>query len=402
MDYIPKIRLNIWIAFRKLGIFVIKIENMVIRKLLETIKKNLFIGKVIILIGPRQVGKTTLLKQVLAESNEKSLWLNADEGDVKKALEDATTSTQLFQLFGQHKLIVIDEAQQIENIGRKLKLAIDTNPTIQIIATGSSAFELLNKSNEPLTGRKKEFHLYPFSYSEMKEHHSSLIEKRMLETRLIYGSYPEIINNPGNEKEKLQELVHSYLYKDLLRYDGIKKSAVIDKLLLALALQVGSEVSYNELAKKIGNIEPATIEKYIDLLEKSYVIFKLTALSRNLRNEIKKGKKIYFYDNGVRNSIINNFNKLDMRDDKGALWENYLMSERLKRNSYNKHFCNVYFWRTFDQAEVDYIEEFDGGLNLYEFKWKTNRKKIPTSILNAYTITSSSFIDRDNFEDFVE
>lgn len=374
---------------------------MINREVQEDIESNLFKGKVILLIGPRQVGKTTMLKTILANSNKKAMWLNADEGDIKNDLQQAKTSTQLVQLFGDAELIVIDEAQQIEDIGLKLKLVVDTNPALQIIATGSSAFELLQKSNEPLTGRKKEYYLYPISFGEVATHTSLMEEKRLLETRMLYGYYPEVINNPGNEKEILQELVQSYLYKDLLRYDGIKKSAVIEKILLALALQIGSEVSYNELANKIGNIDSATVEKYLDLLEKSFVIYKLTALSRNLRNEIKKGKKYYFYDNGVRNQIINNFNATNMRDDKGALWENFIMSERMKRNAYQKHYCNTYFWRTFDQAEVDYIEEYDGGLHTYEFKWKTNRKKVPASILKAYNVVECEFIDTENYVAFL-
>ena len=374
---------------------------MIPRIIQQEIEKNLFKNKVLLLIGARQIGKTTLLKQVLQNCTEKSLWLNADESDVKRKLENATTSTQLLQLFGNAKLIVIDEAQQVEDIGLKLKLVIDTNPELQIIATGSSAFELLQKSNEPLTGRKKEYHLYPISFSEMVRHTSLLTEQRLLENRLIYGSYPEVINNPGNEKEVLKEITNSYLYKDVLRYDGIKKASLIDKLLVALALQVGSEVSYNELAKTIGNINSTTVEKYVDLLEKAFVVYKLPALSRNLRNEIKKGKKIYFYDNGIRNAIINNFNPLALRNDKGALWENFLISERMKKNSYAKHYCNTYFWRTFDQAEVDYIEEYDGALHVFEFKWKTNNKKVPASLLNSYTVNSTAIVDTDNYEGFV-
>lgn len=374
---------------------------MISRTIQESIKQNLFKQKVILLIGARQIGKTTLLRELIKDCPEKSLWLNADELDIKQLLETANTSTQLLQLFGDAKLIIIDEAQQVENIGLKLKLIIDTNPNLQVIATGSSAFDLLQKSNEPLTGRKKEYHLYPISFSEMVQHTSLLEEKRLLEHRLLYGSYPEVINNPGNEKEVLKEIANSYLYKDLLRYEEIKKSSVIDKLLLALALQVGSEVSYNELAKTIGNINSATVEKYIDLFEKAFVVFKLNALSRNLRNEIKKTKKIYFYDNGIRNAIINNFNPLALRSDKGALWENFLLSERLKKNSYTKHFCNTYFWRTFDQAEVDYIEEYDGALHLYEFKWKGSRLKMPESLLKSYPVASSEIVDSDNYEKFI-
>lgn len=374
---------------------------MVARTIQKDIERDLFKKKIIFLVGPRQVGKTTLLKEVLKNSTEKSLWLNADESDIKQQLESASTSTQLLQLFGSANLIVIDEAQQVANIGLKLKLVIDTHPDLQIIATGSSAFELLQKSNEPLTGRKKEYHLYPICFSEMVQHTTQLEEKRLLETRLIYGSYPEVLNNPGNEKVVLKEIANSYLYKDLLRYEGINKSSVIDKLLLALALQIGSEVSYNELARTLGNINSATIEKYIDLLEKSFVVFRLNALSRNLRNEIKKTKKIYFYDNGIRNAIINNFNPLELRNDKGALWENFLMAERLKRNSYTRHFCNTYFWRTFDQAEVDYIEEYGGTLHLYEFKWKAKQTKMPQSLLDSYPIGGSEVVDTTNYNQFI-
>ncbi len=376
--------------------------NSINRIVKTQLTAQLFKKKVILLIGARQIGKTTLLKEIAAEQPENSLWLNADEGDINIQLQNAITSTQLKQLFGKATFIVIDEAQQIENIGLKLKLVIDTYPELQVVATGSSAFELLQKSNEPLTGRKKEFFLYPISFAEMVNHTSLIEEKRLLETRLIYGSYPEVIINPGNEKQVLKDIINSYLYKDVLLYEGIKKSSIIQKLVLALALQVGSEVSYNELAKSVGKINVATVEKYIDILEKAFIVFKLNALSRNVRNEIKKGKKIYFYDIGVRNSIINNFNPLALRNDKGALWENYLIAERIKRNSYKNHYCNSYFWRTFDQAEVDYIEEYDGALHTYEFKWKTNRQKVPTSLLANYTVASSSYIDSENYAGFLE
>ncbi len=368
----------------------------------DSLNEYLFNKKIILLIGARQIGKTTLLKEIIAEQKQKTLWLNADEGDIRAHLQQADTSTQLMNIFGQATLIVIDEAQQIENIGLKLKLVADTFPELQIIATGSSAFELLQKSSEPLTGRKKEFNLFPISFTELVNHSSLIEEKRMLENRLLYGSYPEVLNNPGNEKQVLQDIVNSYLYKDVLRYEGIKKSSIIEKLVLALALQIGNEVSYNELAKTIGNINAATVEKYIDVLEKAFVVFKINALSRNVRNEIKKGKKIYFYDTGVRNSVINNFNSLELRNDKGALWENYLIAERIKRNSYTNHFCNSYFWRTFDQAEVDYIEEYNGHLNTYEFKWKTNRKKVPASLSANYSIASSNFIEIDNYDSFLQ
>jgi uncharacterized protein len=374
---------------------------MVQRTIQKEITKNLFKGKIILLIGARQVGKSTLLNNIATEIKTDSLWLNADEGDVRTTLTKATTSSQLLKLFGNKKLIIIDEAQQIHDICLKLKLIVDAKKDLQVIATGSSAFELLQKSNEPLTGRKITYQLYPLSFAEMVNNTSLMEEKRMLDNRLIYGNYPEVINNPGNEKEILVELSHSYLYKDLLRYEGMKKSSVIDKLLQALALQVGSEVNFNELSKTIGNIHPETIEKYIDLLEKAFVIYRLPALSTNHRNEIKKGKKIYFFDNGVRNAIISNYQLPHLRSDKGALWENYIVSERLKFIQYNKNSCNRFFWRTFDQAEIDYIEQHDSVMDTFEFKWKTNRERIPASFKSNYKVGKSYFIDTSNYDNIL-
>jgi uncharacterized protein len=374
---------------------------MVNRILKEQLIQLFFKGKVIILIGARQIGKTTLLTEVMHEFEGEKLWLNADEGDIRLMFNNANTSTQILQMFGKAKLIIIDEAQLLENIGHKIKLYIDTKPSSQLIISGSSAFELLNDINEPLTGRKYDFIMYPLSYTELVKHTNTIEQKRLLETRLIFGSYPEIVNNAGQELPLLKQLTNSYLYKDILKIDGIKKTHLLDKLLIALALQVGNEISYNELAQIIGGMDASTVEKYINLLEKAFVIFKLQALNRNLRNEIKKGKKIYFYDNGVLNAITNNFNGINMRTDKGALWENYLISERKKRNAYCNHYCNTYFWRTFNQAEVDYIEEYNGALHLYEFKWKKNRTKMPQSIQQAYTIADMQFIDTTNFEIFL-
>lgn len=362
----------------------------------------MFKGKAMLLLGPRQVGKTTLLHEIAAEMGESYSWLNADEGDIRDALTNATTSTQLLTLAGAHKLLIIDEAQQIPDIGLKIKLLTDTHPEIQVIATGSSAFELQDRFNEPLTGRKYEFHLYPLSYSEMVGHHGLLVEKRLLAHRLVYGSYPEVINSPGNEREVLVELGSSYLYKDLLKYEGIKKPAMLEKLLKALAFQLGSEVNYQELAKTIGNIDPGTVEKYIDLLEKAYVVYKLNGFSRNLRNEIKKGKKIYFYDNGIRNMLISNYLPIENRLDKGALWENYIMGERMKRNAYIGESPNRYFWRTHDQAEIDYIEESDGVLHAYEIKWKEHKKsKLPESFATAYPDHRFEIITETNYENFI-
>lgn len=386
----------------KFLIIVAKLKIMIVRQQLENIKEQCFKGKVIILLGARQVGKTTLLKNLINELQVPSLWLNADEADIFEILSSANTSTALLQIIGQHtKVVVIDEAQQVPEIGKKLKLLYDTKPELQIIATGSSAFDLSNSTQEPLTGRKRVFHLYPISYEESVLNSSVLEAKRLLEARLIYGSYPDVINNPGREKIILQEIAQSYLYKDILQLEGVRKSGHIEKLLQALAFQVGSEVNFQELAKTIGNINPATVEKYIDLLEKTFVIFKLPALSRNLRNELKKGKKYYFYDNGIRNVILNNYMPIELRFDKGALWENFLLSERNKQNNYLGNFPNCYFWRTHDQAEIDYIEEIDGCMNAYEIKWKDSNKRFPQSFLAAYPQNSCITLNLQNFEGFV-
>jgi predicted AAA+ superfamily ATPase len=358
---------------------------------------------VIILLGARQVGKTTLLKELVKGIDSDYRWFNADEADILEAFTSAVTSTQLIHLIGKDsRLVIIDEAQQIPDIGKKLKLIYDNRPDIQLIVTGSSAFDLLDQTSEPLTGRKRTFHLFPISYVETENHTSPLEAKRLLDTRLVYGFYPDVINNPGHEKELLIEIAQSYLYKDVLRMDGIRKSSHLEKLLKAVAFQVGSEVSYHELAQTIGNIDTATVEKYLDLLEKAFVVFKLPAFNRNLRNEIKKGKKYYFYDNGIRNVLINNFTVPEMRFDKGALWENFLISERLKANSYSGRFVNSYFWRTHNQAEIDYIEEYDGILHAYEFKWKAQKVRFANSFLRAYPNHQTNLIHRDGFEDFVK
>jgi uncharacterized protein len=360
-------------------------------------------GKTILLIGARQVGKTTLLRELIKQINKPSIWLNADEGDILNALNNAITSTELMQIIGPAtKLVIIDEAQRIENIGIKLKLLHDTFPGLQVIATGSSAFDLQNSANESMTGRKKVFELFPISYSEIVNHTSYLDAKRTLEHQLVYGHYPAVVSNPGSEKATLTEIINSYLYKDILSIDGIRKSSYVQKLVQALAFQVGSEVNAHELSKTIGNISSTTIENYLDLLEKAYIIFKLPALSRNLRNELKRGKKYYFYDNGIRNAVISNYSQIDLRTDKGALWENFIISERKKMNAYNDNYGNTYFWRTHDQAEIDYIEEIDGTINVYEMKYKDQKFKIPSSFIGAYPQhIIHPLVSKSNFESFV-
>jgi hypothetical protein len=326
--------------------------------------------------------------------------LNGDEADVREILTN-TTSTKLKALAGDHKIVFIDEAQRVSNIGLTLKLFTDQLRDIQVIATGSSAFELSNQVNEPLTGRKYEFMLYPLSFKEMSRHHGLLEEKRMIEHRLVYGYYPEIITHQGEEKELLKLLANSYLYKDLLMLEQIKKPVLLEKLLKALALQVGNEVNYNELGQTVG-ADKETIEKYIDLLEKAFVVFRLPALSRNVRNEIKKGKKVFFYDCGIRNAIIGNFNSVHTRTDTGALWENYFISERLKYSHYHNMGVTRYFWRTTQQQEIDLIEEEDDQLRAFECKWNSKKQvRFPQTFTANYPGSQTEVVTPGNIEEFV-
>lgn len=373
---------------------------MIPRIIESSIRERLFKGKAIIISGPRQVGKTTLLKQLNNVDPEHVLWLNCDEPDIRLLLEDAT-STALISLIGAHKLVFIDEAQRVKNIGITLKLLVDQLPGVQVVATGSSALELANNLNEPLTGRKWEYQLYPFSTLELVKHQSLLEEKRLLEQRLIYGFYPDIINPPATAAASLQELADNYLYKDLLSLGIVRKPALLEKIVVALALQIGNEVSFTELGQLTG-VDPKTVEQYIQLLEKSYILFQLPAFSRNLRNEIKKGRKIYFYDNGIRNAIIKNFNPTELRQDIGALWENFLVSERRKYLAYKRKPVNPYFWRTHAQQEIDYIEEAGGLLQAIEFKWNENTKaRLPESFANAYPGSKFSIVNRENYMEFL-
>jgi len=338
--------ITICVCNRKMYIFsTINTDNTMIKRIVEkNIIESFGKGKIVILSGARQVGKTTVARKIADKSKKKTLWLNGDEPDVRNMLTDVT-STQLKTLVGKNELVVIDEAQRITNIGITLKLMVDELKDVQVFATGSSSFELANRINEPLTGRKYNYYLFPISFNELVDHTSQLEEKRNLKSKLIFGSYPDVINQPGEEIQILKLLSDSYLYKDLLAFEKLKKPIILERLLQALAMQMGNQVSYNELGQLIGS-DNQTIERYIDLLEKSYVIFRIGTFSRNLRNELKKTRKIYFYDNGIRNAIINNFSQLDLRTDTGALWENYLMSERLKANHYNQRWTNNFFWRT--------------------------------------------------------
>lgn len=357
--------------------------------------------KVIILLGARQVGKTTLLKS-LFNASDSVLWLNGDELDVQNLF--ASLSAQRFKAYlGNKKILVIDEAQRIADIGLRLKLIADSIPDIQVFATGSSSFDLANRVNEPLTGRKREFHLYPLSFKELVENSDLLSEKRMIPHRLVFGSYPEVVTSQGNEIEVLKELSQSYLYKDILTFEKIRHSEKLVKLLQALAWQIGSQVSYNELAQ-ICSMDAKTVEHYITILEQAFIIFRLGTFSRNLRNELKNSRKIYFYDNGIRNAIIANFSQIENRNDAGALWENYLVSERLKKNEYEGNMENHWFWRTKEQQEVDYLEETNGNLSAFEFKWSdaaAKKARLPLTFSRSYKDAEFSVISPQNVEYFL-
>ena len=373
---------------------------MVYRLIKEQIDKRLYRGKVIIIVGPRQVGKTTLLRMLTADSDRKVVVWNCDEPDVRRKLAEPT-STQLGAETAKADLILIDEAQRVQNIGITLKLLIDNYPDKQVVVTGSSAIELSNSINEPLTGRKYEYVMFPFSAEELIKEFGASEERRMLEHRLIYGSYPEVVNLMGEERETLTNLVSSYLYKDIFSFQDVRKPEIIEQLLQALALQVGSEVSFNELGRLLG-LTSITVQRYIDLLEKSYVVFHLRSFSRNVRNELKKSRKIYFYDNGVRNALIGDYKPLSLRNDTGALWENYVISERMKHNAYSGYYGKSYFWRTQQQQEVDYLEDYDGVLHAYEFKWNPVRQpRLTETFAKGYPDHTFTVITPENYQDFV-
>ena len=374
---------------------------MYTRDLQSIIQERCFQGKAIILLGARQVGKTTLLKKIIQEQQVDALYLNCDEPQTAAALTNCNLK-ELQMVIGANKFVVIDEAQKVDNIGLTLKLIVDNMTDVQVIATGSSAFELRNCLNEPLTGRKYEYQMFPISSKEIYQSSGYIDLKGLLETRLIYGSYPDILNHASDARELLRMLTDSYLYKDILATDNLRKPDVLDKLLRALAFQVGSEVSYNELAQAVGT-DSKTVERYIELLEKCYIIFRLHGLSRNLRNELKKAKKIYFYDNGVRNAVIQQFAPLELRNDAGALWENFFISERIKRNHYQQNYCNIYFWRTKSQLEIDYIEEQNGQMRAFEMKWnpKKSNTSIPETFLNAYDVKETVVITPENYLEYL-
>jgi len=373
---------------------------MILRELTEVVKEKIGRDKAIIILGARQTGKTTLVKAFIPTDSTLGLFFDADNTEVQEIFSNMNLE-RLKNIIGKAKTVIIDEAQRIPNIGLTLKLITDNLPEVQLIVTGSSSLEISDLTNEPLTGRKWEYSMYAVSWSELRNYYGSVNAQMQLENRLIFGMYPEIITNVGEERERLINLSQSYLYKDILSLKLIRKSDVLQKLLRALALQLGNEVSMNELSQVVG-ADKATVTNYIDLLEKTFVIFRLLPLSRNLRNEISSSRKIYFYDNGIRNAIINNFSPLTLRQDVGALWENFLISERIKVNHYRKRYVNTYFWRTQAQQEIDYIEEADGQFKAFEFKWNERKtSKLPAKFAEAYAPQIFEVINRQNFDSFL-
>jgi len=369
------------------------------RQIEPKIVENLFKGDVVIIYGARQVGKTTLVEKIIENQSDLSTkYLNCDEGDIQKAFSEADTSTSLKRIIGDAKLVVLDEAQRIRNIGLKLKLLVDNFPGQQIIATGSSSFDLSNEIKEPLTGRSREFWLYPLTSSEMFPTGDNLEFLRNLETILIYGSYPKVFESVSYEDKKIQieKIVSNYLYKDVLKFQSLKNAEIVRKLLEALALQIGNEVSYNELSNLL-RISRQTVESYVEILEKAFVIFKIIPYSKNLRKEIGRLRKIYFYDLGVRNALVDSLKPLSLRNDTGALWENFVVAEFKKRNNFIASIKNLYFWRTYDGQEIDLVEESEGKLYGYEIKWNKARKNAPKAWRQNYKKASWKVITKDNY-----
>ncbi len=361
-----------------------------------------FIGqnKVLLLFGTRRVGKTILTQQIESKVKGEIIWMHGEDQDVHDQLQKRSIANYQ-KLFGNARLLIIDEAQAIPEIGQILKVIIDHNPDLTILATGSSSFDLLNKSGEPLTGRQHVFYLYPFTEKEL--HKNPVISKQNLDERLIFGSYPEVVKlKTFDEKAHyLQSLIQSYLLRDILSFDGIKNSDKILKLLRLVAYQTGNEVSYTELGQQLG-MSKNTIEHYLDLLSKVFIIYKLPSYSTNLRKEISKGSKWYFYDNGIRNAIINDFRLLNLRQDVGSLWESYALSERIKKNSNQSKTVHYYFWRTYDQQEVDFIEIENGEMRAFEFKYtEPKRIKVPVFYASSYPQSSFEVIHQNNYLDWI-
>jgi len=373
---------------------------LIFREIQKPIENSLFSGKIIVIYGARQVGKTTLVKEIQKKFLADSSYFNCDEPDVRSALSNKT-STELKSFFGNKRLVILDEAQRVANIGLTLKLVADTYPNLQIIATGSSSFDLSNKIEEPLTGRKFEFFLYPLSLEELARKYSPLEIQRLLPSCMVYGMYPEIALGENNAEKKLKEIAKSYVYKDILQFDALRNADAIDRLIKTLALQIGNEVSYNELSSLVG-INKNTVQRYIRILEQAFVIFRLNPFSKNARKELKKMRKVYFFDTGIRNALINNLNPLDLRQDTGVLFENFMISERIKFLRNRGESQNSYFWRAHQGAEVDYVEETNGVIAGYKFKWSKKTFRPPASFTELYPKSSLSLINRHTFSTFVE
>jgi len=372
---------------------------MVNRIIGPEISKRFFSKKAIIVTGPRQAGKTTLVLKLIEPYKDKALIVNGDD-PVTEQLFGRPNTEQLRQIIGKNKILFIDEAQRIPDIGLTSKLIVDNFKEVQLILSGSSSFELMNRTQESLTGRKWTFSLWPINWQEWQDYSGYLKAEQDLANRLVFGLYPEVLMNLTDQQTILQELTDSYLYKDILIYGNIKKPETIQRLVQALAWQVGSEVSYTELAQITG-LDPKTASTYIDVLEKAFIVFRLPSFSRNLRNEIKTNRKIYFYDNGVRNAVIGQFQPLQNRQDTGALWENFLVSERRKQLFFQKSAAMQYFWRTKQQQEIDYVESRDGKVYGYEFKWNPKRTILfPKTFTEAYDSINKG-ITRENFREFV-
>ena len=355
-------------------------------------------GKAIVIVGARQVGKTTLIREFLKESDY--LFLDGDDPTVRAVLTHPNTE-QIRRVIGAKRVVFIDEAQRIQGIGITSKIITDQFKDVQLIVSGSSSFDLSSQINEPLTGRKWEYELFPISFCEYEKKHGYLTALQQIENRLLFGFYPEILNNEGEEIPRLKQLVNSYLYADILSYSRIRKPQIVEKLVQALALQIGCEVSYNELSQTVG-VDKNTIISYIDILEKAYVVFRLRSFSKNLRNEIRKNRKIYFYDLGVRNMVIGDFRNIQLRQDKGALWESFLIVEKLKQNKNSQNLAKSYFWRTKQQQEVDYVEVREQGVFGFEFKWNAKSKTRRSKTFEKAYNTKVQVIDRDNFREFLE
>lgn len=371
---------------------------MIVRSIAHHIENDFFAGKVIIVLGARQVGKSTLIRELPMLKQHKTLWLDGENADVQLLLRNPN-SERLKQITGDHSVVVIDEAQKIDGIGSILKLFADYAKDIQVMASGSSAFELRNTLNEPLTGRKFEYELFPISFMEMVKHTNLLHELRQLPQRLVYGYYPEIVMSPDQSERLLRFLSDSYLYKDIFLFKGIKKPEKMLELLRLLAWQIGSEVNTNELSRTLG-IDNQTVDSYMDMLEKAFVVYKLPAFHSNQRIELKKSKKVYFNDLGIRNALINDFRPVEVRSDSGALFENFVVNELRKENSYNGVFANFYFWRSTDQREIDLVVEKNNTLLTYEVKWNPTKKpRLTRSFINIYGETEFTFVHRENFFD---